>query len=283
MQKYREENLMKASKISVSTFAILLLAAMALAPQPALSAEAEQIAAISIDSASVRFEPTVKAAGMVLIVSTPDGTVLSREFAPGASPTLAVVDEKLGQLEDGTYTFELRALPIIDKETLAILKTAREVGDEAIVARLQREGRIPTEAMVQSGSFTVANGSFLGSLEEQTSAKDIVHLDDVIITGSLCVGFDCVNGESFGFDTLRLKENNLRIHFQDTSTSASFPSNDWRIVINDTANGGASYFGVEDSSAARHPFRAPLPRSSISAPSWRRLRKILKDLNPAIV
>ena len=33
---------------------------------------------------------------------------------------------------------------------------------------------------------------------------------------SLCVGFDCVNGESFGFDTVRLKENNLRLHFDDT-------------------------------------------------------------------
>lgn len=81
-------------------------------------------------------------------------------------------------------------------------------------------------------------------------------LDDVIISGgSLCVGFDCVNGESFGFDTLRLKENNLRIHFNDTSASASFPGNDWRIVINDTSNGGANHFSIEDSTAGRSPFR----------------------------
>jgi hypothetical protein len=66
---------------------------------------------------------------------------------------------------------------------------------------------------------------------------------------------DCANGESFGFDTFRLKENNLRIHFDDTSNSASFPSNDWRIVINDSANGGASYFAVEDSTAGTTPFR----------------------------
>ncbi len=79
-------------------------------------------------------------------------------------------------------------------------------------------------------------------------------LDDLIVTGSECIGFDCVNGESFGFDTLRLKENNLRIHFNDTSNSASFPSNDWRIVINDTANGGANYFRIEDSSNNKNPF-----------------------------
>ena len=87
------------------------------------------------------------------------------------------------------------------------------------------------------------------------AAADVQHLDDVIITFSLCVGNDCVNGENFGFDTMRLKENNLRVHFDDTSGSASFPSNDWRITVNDTSNGGASYFGVEDASAGRIPFR----------------------------
>ncbi len=85
--------------------------------------------------------------------------------------------------------------------------------------------------------------------------RDQQILDDLIVDGSACIGLDCVNGESFGFDTLRLKENNLRIHFHDTSTSASFPSNDWRIVINDSSNGGGNYFGIEDTTAARNPFR----------------------------
>ena len=50
-----------------------------------------------------------------------------------------------------------------------------------------------------------------------------------LVTGSLAVGFDAVNGESFGFDTFRMKENNLRMHFDDTSDPAtSFPSRDWR-------------------------------------------------------
>lgn len=90
----------------------------------------------------------------------------------------------------------------------------------------------------------------------QVAYADIIQADDVIINGgSLCVGLDCVNGESFSFDTIRLKENNLRIHFNDTSNSASFPTNDWRIVINDTTNGGDNYFGIEDSTAGRLPFR----------------------------
>ncbi|WP_299693841.1 hypothetical protein [uncultured Tateyamaria sp.] len=84
---------------------------------------------------------------------------------------------------------------------------------------------------------------------------DNVIADDLIVQFSACVGNDCVNGESFGFDTLRLKENNLRIHANDTSNSASFPTNDWRIVFNETGNGGANYFAVEDSDAGRIPFR----------------------------
>lgn len=85
--------------------------------------------------------------------------------------------------------------------------------------------------------------------------SDQVTLDDAIVEGSICVGVDCANGEAFSFDTLRLKENNLRINFLDTSGSASFPSNDWRIIINDSSNGGENYFAIEDSSAGVVPFK----------------------------
>jgi len=83
---------------------------------------------------------------------------------------------------------------------------------------------------------------------------DQVILDDLIVNGSTCIGQDCVNGESFGFDTIRLKENNLRIKFQDTSTTSSFPSNDWQITINDSANGGANKFSIDDIDGGRTPF-----------------------------
>jgi hypothetical protein len=94
-------------------------------------------------------------------------------------------------------------------------------------------------------------GLLLGS---PAARADQVILDDQIVDGSQCVGFDCVNGETFGFDTLRLKENNLRIRFQDTSSSASFPTNDWMIVINDSANGGSERFSIEDVTGAVTPF-----------------------------
>ncbi len=76
---------------------------------------------------------------------------------------------------------------------------------------------------------------------------------DVIVQGSECVGIDCTSSESFGFDTIRLKENNLRIKFEDTSTG-TFPSNDWQLTANDSANGGANKFSIDDIDNARTPF-----------------------------
>ncbi|MFC7356601.1 hypothetical protein ACFQO1_02800 [Jejudonia soesokkakensis] len=95
--------------------------------------------------------------------------------------------------------------------------------------------------------------------------EDQVIADDLIVDGSICAGFDCVDGENFGFDTFRIKENNLRIHFDDTSNSASFPNNDWRISINDTSNGGANYFAIDDATAGTNPFRieASAPSNSL--------------------
>lgn len=83
---------------------------------------------------------------------------------------------------------------------------------------------------------------------------DFVINDDLIVDGSACIGFDCVNGESFSFDTIRLKENNLRIKFDDTSVAAGFPSTDWQITANASANGGQAKFSIDDISGNRTPF-----------------------------
>lgn len=91
-------------------------------------------------------------------------------------------------------------------------------------------------------------------LSSSSAFADQLINDDLIVTNSICVGQDCSNGESFGFDTIRLKENNLRIKAQDTSTSASFPSNDWQITFNDSTNGGQNKFSIDDIDGGRTPF-----------------------------
>src|SRR5205814_9585765 len=85
------------------------------------------------------------------------------------------------------------------------------------------------------------------------TALDIVQADDVIIQGSLCVGLDCVVNESFGFDTIRMKENSTGIKLDDASTSSGFPNHDWQLTANDSASGGANKFSIEDITAATVP------------------------------
>jgi hypothetical protein len=160
---------------------------------------------------------------------------------------------------------------------------------DEVARDLRRRGAIPSRPQVQSGGFTVVNGMLIvpGSATEgerpgraavdqpptpvpaarpvaQSSTRanfrirrhhpsfmvfDQVIPDDLIVQGSLCAGLDCVNGESFGFDTIRLKENNTRIQFDDTSVSAGFATNNWQIRANAQASGGASFLGFVDQGA----------------------------------
>jgi hypothetical protein len=101
-----------------------------------------------------------------------------------------------------------------------------------------------------------------------TSGKakaDFVIPDDLIVQGSACVGLDCVDGEAFGFDTIRLKENNTRIKFDDTSTSPGFPNNDWQLTANDSPSGGLNKFSIENTTVATVPFTVagPAPTNSL--------------------
>jgi len=115
--------------------------------------------------------------------------------------------------------------------------------------------------------------SFFALLIASPALADQIIPDDLIVSGgSACVGMDCINGENFGFDTLVLKENNLRIYFQDTSSTGGFPSVDWRLVANDSANGGADRFSIEDATNGRAPFTvaggAPTDALYIAMNGW---------------
>jgi hypothetical protein len=170
----------------------------------------------------------------------------------------------------GSYTYNLVRHEEIDPDIISALQKARVENDTELPKALCRDGKLPAPLVSQSEGFVVAGGKIVyeyGSSEESFSAggggkadrgpvivnKDFVILD-LIVDGSACIGFDCVNGESFGFDTIRLKENNLRIGFDDTSVAASFPRNDWQLTANDSANGGTSKFSIDDISGGRTPF-----------------------------
>jgi hypothetical protein len=83
------------------------------------------------------------------------------------------------------------------------------------------------------------------ALPGDRAAADQVIPDDLIVQFSLCVGLDCVNGEAFNSATIRLKENNTRIDFMDTSVG-TFPTRDWRLEANSNVSGGANRFAIKD-------------------------------------
>lgn len=86
---------------------------------------------------------------------------------------------------------------------------------------------------------------------------DQIFAEDVIVQGRACIGLDCVNNEEFGDSTMILKENNLRIGFDDrTDPSATPTAADWELTANDSANEGASWLGVtQPLEAATTPLR----------------------------
>jgi hypothetical protein len=95
--------------------------------------------------------------------------------------------------------------------------------------------------------------------------KTIVVPEDQVVQGSLAVGFDSPANPSFGFNTILLTENNLRIYFDDSSISTGYPNNDWVLIANDSQNGGKNYFAIQDATNVQIPFMimAEAPDNSI--------------------
>jgi hypothetical protein len=207
--------------------------------------------------------------GYKVVVSGPDGYLTEKVFKPGETAIFETAN-----LDQGLYKYEAWPLPVVTPEVRAIMDKARQAGDLGAIEKLVAEGKLPGERSVKSGTFRIqGKGSVVDStVPEEHSTKDVLHYDDVIITGSLCVGFDCANGESFGYSTIKLKENNLQLHFEDTSVG-SFPTGDWKIQINDTTSGGASYFTVWDINGGRRvaTFEAGAPSHSLYVEDYGRV------------
>jgi hypothetical protein len=269
---------------SISRSVLVFLVSLLLLPTLTFAkvTQPEPIGHLSASGSSVQWTTTADHESIVLTIVAPDGTLYQRDFVSGHAPSFHL-QEIVGKISDGSYAYEMRLIPRISSEVRRQLAAARVADNDDAIARIQQASGI-SEEIVQSGNLLVVNGSFVNSDADEPAASvlrlptasastpstgtssaslsgprtikplDIVQADDVIIQGSLCVGLDCVNNESFGFDTIRLKENNTRIAFVDTSTSAGFPTTDWQLTANDSASGGANKFSIEDITDAKVPF-----------------------------
>ncbi len=236
-----------------------------------------RVANISAMGSSVKWDVSAPNAGLTLIVSAPDGRVFSKDFKAGSSPDFSLADRG-ERLPDGQYSYELRLTPISSATRKGVTSNGRGKDDEPEAVRAARKSVMPAPSVVESGSFSILNGAvYVAGAQEDggrpvskvttqrlsgntvtkneqhhplmISMPDQVIPDDLIVQGSACIGLDCVNNETFGFDTVRLKENNDRIQFDDTSTAAGFPTNNWQIRANSSASGGASFLSFVDQGA----------------------------------
>ena len=128
-----------------SLTAFALLAALA-APMPA----AAELFKVENAGKALVFYPTEEAKGFVLTVTGP----CQYEYRTRTDKA-EIVFELPKDAMDGSYSYSIDAVPIIDREIMKILEEARVSGDNTRVRELCREGALPTGATNQSGFFTV--------------------------------------------------------------------------------------------------------------------------------
>ncbi|MCU1263684.1 MAG: hypothetical protein JWM21_2 [Acidobacteria bacterium] len=280
-----EENSVKISRsIAIASFCALLVVACNFTAQSQTAGQEVRqtnIARISALGSSVRWDLAVPYASLTVTVSAPDGRVFRKELKAGSTAEFTLTDNQGQRLPDGPYTYELRIASDLSASAKATLQATRGKDDDPEEVRSTRK-RADLQALVQSGTFSILHGAVIvaGAQEEPRSPRPVSNItpqpkllaepisllkprrhhafffspddvipDDLIVQGSACVGLDCVNGEVFGFDSIRIKENNTRIQFDDTSTSAGFPTNNWQIRANSSASGGASFLSFVDQGA----------------------------------
>jgi hypothetical protein len=240
---------------------VLVVLLMVMVTAAAFAADFRPVADEMMGAGGISWIPKVNYAQLVLTISRPNGTVFRRTFASGSSPYVDLSSIFGGSYLDGSYIYELRVIPDVQP------RVRYEENDMLSSREAARQQVLSGPELTQTGAFLIQGGAIVSSdmTEPQVSpmissgqeglsgTMDFVIADDLIVQGSACIGFDCVNGESFSFDTIRLKENNTRIKFEDTSVG-SFPSNDWQLTANDSASGGANKFSIDDVNNSRTPF-----------------------------
>jgi hypothetical protein len=196
------------------------------------------VAEVAKDQNGINWFPNVDYSSLLLTVSRPDGTVFTKTFEGENAPYLNISTISGGAVVDGSYTYELRVVPVVNVKT----------------------SQVPVKGLTQSGYFSIRDGKIVipvPSVNEEEPDRTFVTTvnDDQVVIGCACIGDDCTGSFSCEDDnTLTLKDTTVRLKFDDTSTTTGYPTNNWRIVINDSGNGGADYFAIEDEDGGTTPF-----------------------------
>jgi hypothetical protein len=152
-----------------------------------------------------------------------------------------------GQVQSGSFAVVNGAIVVAGASEGT--RPGRAAVDQPAPAAPAAPVQAPVSAAASTSSSTGRTNYKVQRHHPRFMFFDQVIPDDLIVQGSVCAGLDCVNNENFGFDTIRVKENNTRIQFDDTSVSAGFATNNWQIRANNSASGGASFLAFVDQGA----------------------------------
>ena len=249
---------MRKTKGFFNKLTVLTVLFVALMVVTAYAKDFQPVADAMMGSGGISWVAKVNYAQLILTISRPDGTVFSRTFESGSSPYVELSGILGESYMDGSYIYELRVIPDVQQR----VRTGENDNSSNPGEALSRADLTQTGAILIQGGAIVNNdmrepqaGPKVSTGQEGLSGTlDFVIADDLIVQGSACIGFDCINGEDFSFDTLRLKEYSLRIKFDDTSSLAGFPNVDWQLTANDSASGGANKFSIDDVTNSKTPF-----------------------------
>ena len=128
--------------IKLSITAIILIGFMAVSVH-AQKADFKPVADEFYNSGGVSWSPKINYSSLVLTISRPDGTTFRKTIDSGSSP-YASLTEILGESQlDGSYTYELRVIPMLQK---------RSRNDKNSISGVRSERMIPRKAITQTGS-----------------------------------------------------------------------------------------------------------------------------------
>jgi hypothetical protein len=173
----------------------------------------------------------------------------SGEFGPGAARPRIRDDPQ----SEAAFRVALNRAVVIQSGGLQILDGKLIAGqgtEPERPARRQQARRVnqtPEPDAVHAVARPFVARAFAARPSTERALFDFVIPDDLIVQGSACVGLDCVDGEAFGFDTIKLKENNLRIKLEDRASRRFRPTIGSSRRM--TASGGLSKFRLMTSPA----------------------------------
>jgi hypothetical protein len=230
------------------------------------------IAQIEVAPTRIDWLPQVDYERMVLTVTGPGDLFLRRQFEAGKAPSLSLFDSDGDRLPDGSYAWELRAVPRTETDTREQPTKPRGTGGEAIFSKL-REGEL-----VLSGHIAVKGGSFVAPAAGVESpqpplpditAKDSTLTGKLVNDGNACIGDECNSLSDANFSALTLKSSEPNLLFDDVVIPCegcpTSPRHDWAVLINPSDTDQFSITDIVNSTTRSTPFtlRGGAPDNSL--------------------